>query len=125
MVSFLILNAKSKLLIVVAISIMNMMIITFIPLNHVEAQNPANIEPKDVNRFTPLFCDQDAIDNKITGSGTTFNFSSDEVVPDIRCHLREARNAIAAGASDSALLQISEAGETLLVSRNSLNESIP
>jgi hypothetical protein len=123
--SFLILSAKSELLIVVTISIMNMMILTFIPLNHIEAQNPANIVPRDVKPLAPLFCDQDVIDNNITNSGTTVNFSSDEVVSDIRCHLREARNAIAAGASDSALVQINEAEETLLVSQDSLNESIP
>lgn len=65
------------------------------------------------------------ISNSNFNSTNTFNFSSDEAVSDIKCHLQEARNAIGAGAADSALLQINEAEETLLASHNRSSDRVP
>ncbi len=56
----------------------------------------------------------------IQSGANTFNFSSDEAVANIKCHLQEARNA-----ADSALLQINEAEKTILASHNRSSDRVP
>ena len=118
---FSLLHIKSKSLIV-AIMIAINIILTYIPLNHSEAQHVTDDTLKEVKTPIPHSCDQSMISNNSTN---TFNFSSDEAVADIKCHLQEACNAIGAGAADSALLQINEAEETLLASHNRSSDRVP
>ena len=121
---FSLLHIKSKSLIV-AIMIAANIILTYIPLNHSEAQNVTDDMLREVKTPIPDSCDQGMISNSNFNSTNTFNFSSDEAVADIKCHLQEARNAIGAGAADSALLQINEAQETLLASHNRSSDRVP
>lgn len=91
-------------------------IITSLPLVNLEAQELTNQTAKNkqssnISKTTPLSCDAIRLGNALTlGS----NFSSAEAVVDIRCHLEEARHAIAADAADTALRQINEADRTLI-----------
>src|SRR5918992_5816655 len=94
--SYSLLHIKSKSLIVVIMIAANI-ILTYIPLTHGEAQNVTDDTPREVKTPVPLFCDQVMIGNSNFNSINTFNFSSDEAVADIKCHLQKARNAIAAG----------------------------
>lgn len=83
-------------------------ILTFIPVGYIEGQNITDPSTGEITPI-PLVCGPEIINNNnIT--------SSSDAVMDIRCHLREARQSIAADAADSAVLQINEAEETLLAS---------
>ena len=88
-------------------------ILTFIPVGYIEGQNITDPSTGEVTPI-PLVCGPDIINNNNITSSNTINFSSSDAVTDIRCHLREARQSIAADAADSAVLQINEAEETLL-----------
>ena len=121
---FSLLRIKSESLIV-AIMIAANIILTYIPLNHSEAQNVTDDMLREVKTPIPDYCEQGMISNINLNSTNKFNFSSDEAVADIKCHLQEARNAIGAGAADSALLQINEAQETLLASHNRSSDRVP
>lgn len=121
---FSLLHIKSKSLIV-AIMIAANIILAYIPLNQSEAQHVTDDTLREVKTPIPHSCDQSKISNSNFNSTNTFNFSSYEVVADIKCRLQEARNAIGVGATDSALLQINEAEETLLGSHNISSERVP
>lgn len=91
-------------------------IFTFLPLVNLEAQEltnqtAKNMQTSNITKATPLSCDAIRLENT---SSLGSNFSSVEAVVDIRCHLEEARHAIAADAADSALRQINEADMTLI-----------
>jgi hypothetical protein len=99
------------------------MIVTFIQGTKLEAQNTTNTSTGETQPSTTLVCDTDVIGNDNISSSDIENFSSTDAVIDIRCHLLEARQSIAADASDSAVLQINEAEETLLAYFNTSSNS--
>jgi hypothetical protein len=114
-------SIKRKSVIVTLIT--TYMIVMFIQGTKLEAQNTTNTSTGETQPSTTLVCDTDVIGNDNISSSDIENFSSTDAVIDIRCHLLEARQSIAADASDSAVLQINEAEETLLAYFNTSSNS--
>ncbi len=85
-------------------------VFTLLPLINTQAEELVNQTASEMQAAPPL-CDNVQLGNAAATGG---NLSSAEVVVDIRCHLAEARNAVAADAAEAALEQIDEADRTLV-----------
>jgi hypothetical protein len=100
------------------IAIIAIFIITSFSLSTVEAQNMTNKTAgrPSIDDIISVICASDATggdDNNNNNNSSTTN-STTQTVVDIRCLLREARNAISADATNEALQLIDEAENKVL-----------
>ena len=97
------------------IAIIAIYIITSFSLSTVEAQNMTNQTAgrPSIDDIISVICASDATGEDNNNTSSTTN-STTQTVVDIRCLLREARNAISADATNEALQLIDEAENKVL-----------